>query len=199
MSRGRKIVRDGTWHQFRKSLNIHRIFMVPKQGLFRLSITMPTIESRCQTWEQPILSAVVGRHKESKLKLNLEVRIQGEVVVVHCHGRIVYRDEAAELSRMVGEMLHGGSKVVLELSGVRSIDSAGIGELVLLETWAQERNAELKCAGASQMVRRMLSVTHLDTVIALYPRLEEALESFRERQMHTDSEPLQDRLLPDFS
>lgn len=133
------------------------------------------------------------------MKLSLEARNHGELVVVHCHGRIVYRDEAAALSRMVDELLHGGSRVVLELSGVHSIDSAGIGELVLLETLAQERNAQLKCAGAGKMVRRMLSVTHLDTVIALYATLDEALESFRESQVCADSETLQDGLLPDFS
>jgi len=160
---------------------------------------MQTLDNHCQVWEQPVVAADVGRHKESKLKLNLEVRIHGEKVVVHCRGRIVYRDEAAALSRVVGEILHAGSKVVLDLSGVHSIDSAGIGELVLLETWAQERNGELKCAGASPMVRRMLSVTHLDTVIALYPTLDEALESFREEQVRANSGQLQDRLLPDFS
>ena len=133
------------------------------------------------------------------MKLNLEVRIHGEVVVVHCRGRIVYRDEAVALSQIVGEMLRDGSSVVLELSGVRAIDSAGIGELVSLETLAQERNAELKCAGASKMVRRMLSVTHLDTVIALYATLDEALESFREQQVRADSEQLRDGLVPDFS
>ena len=146
-----------------------------------------------------MFSAVVGRHKESKLKLSLEVRNHGEVVVVHCHGRIVYRDEAAALSRVVGEMLHDGSKVILELCGVRTIDSAGIGELVLLETWAQERNAQLKCSGANRMVRRLLSLTHVDAVIALYPTLDAALESFREAQMRADSEALRDGLLPDFS
>jgi anti-anti-sigma factor len=133
------------------------------------------------------------------LKLSLEVRHHGEIVVVHCHGRIVYRDEAAALSRVVGEMLHDSSKVVLDLSGVRTIDSAGIGELVLLETWAQERNAELKCSGANNMVLRTLSLTHLDMVIALYPTLDEALDSFREGRVRADSEALRDGLLPDFS
>jgi len=133
------------------------------------------------------------------LKLSLETRKQGEVVVVHCHGRIVYRDEAAALSGVVGEMLHDGSKVVLELSGVRAIDSAGIGELALLETWAQERNAELKCAGANAMVRTLLSLTNLDSVIALYPTLDAALDSFGEEQVSADTEQLRSGLLPDFS
>ena len=173
--------------------------MVPKHGGSRLSINMQTIDSHCQTWEQPVIPAVVGRHKESKLKLSLEARNHGEVVVVHCHGRIVYRDEAAALSRVVGELLHDRSKVVLELTGVRAIDSAGIGELALLETWAQERNAELKCAGANPMIRTLLTLTNLDSVIALYPTLDAALESFREEQVAEDSEQLRPGLIPDFS
>ena len=35
------------------------------------------------------------------------------------------------------------------------MDSAGIGELALLQTWAQERNAELKCAGANDFVKHV--------------------------------------------
>ena len=133
------------------------------------------------------------------MKLSLEARNHGEVVVVHCHGRIVYRDEAAALSRVVGEMLHDRSKVILDLSGVRAIDSAGIGEFALLETWAQERNAELKCAGANQMVRTLFSLTNLDSVIALYPTLDAALESCREEQLGADTEQRRPGFVPDFS
>ena len=83
------------------------------------------------------------------------------------------------LSRLVGEMLQDGSKVVLDLSGVSAMDSAGIGELALLQTWAQERNAELKCAGANELVRTLLDLTNLDSVLEVHPTLEAALESFR--------------------
>ena len=108
-----------------------------------------------------------GVEKESKLKLSLETRNRGDVIVVHCQGRIVYRDEATALSRLVGEILKKGSKVVLELGGVSSLDSAGIGELALLQTWARERNAELKCAGANPIVRTLLDLTNLDSVFEI--------------------------------
>jgi hypothetical protein len=36
------------------------------------------------------------------LKLSLETRNRGEVMIVHCHGRIVYRDEVDALSRLAG-------------------------------------------------------------------------------------------------
>ena len=116
-----------------------------------------------QVWEQPAAPAAFAIEKEPKLKLSIETRNQGDVIIVHCQGRIVYRDEAAALSRVVGEVLHQGSKLVLELSGVSSVDSAGIGELALLQTWAQDRRAELKCSGANATVRTLLDLTNLDS------------------------------------
>jgi anti-sigma B factor antagonist len=144
------------------------------------------MNSDYQTWEQPAAAAAFKVQKESKLKLSLETRNRGEIIVVHCQGRIVYRDEAAALSRIVDEVLHPGSRLVLELSGVSSIDSAGIGELALLQTWAQNRNAELKCAGPNELVRALLDLTNLDSVMEVYPTLEAALESFPEMRVCAD-------------
>ena len=160
--------------------------MVPKPPQFRLFTNMQSLETNWQTWKQPVVSAACGATKESKLKLSLEARSRGDVVVVYCHGRIVYRDEAVALSRFVGEILKKGSKLILELSGVTAIDSAGMGELALLETWAQQRKAELKCAGANPVVRTLLDLTHLDSVLEVHPTLDAALEAFREEGVCAD-------------
>lgn len=135
---------------------------------------------------QPGVVAAFEYPKELKLKLSLETRNSGDVVIVHCQGRIVYRDEAAALSRVAGEALQGGSKLVLDLSGVSAMDSAGIGELALLQTWAQERNANLKCAGANDLVRTLLDLTNLDSVVEVHPSVESAVESFREERICAD-------------
>jgi anti-sigma B factor antagonist len=144
------------------------------------------METNWQNWEQPVPTAACGAAKESKLKLSLETRNRGDIIVVHCHGRIVYRDEAAALSRLVGEILKQGSKLVLELSGVNALDSAGIGELALLQTWARERKAELKCAGANPRVRTLLDLTNLDSVLEVHPSLDAALESCQEERICSD-------------
>src|SRR5215470_6638658 len=157
---------------------IYRIFMVPKPGHPRLS-DMQTMNLNCEAWEQLLGPAPFALDKESKLKLSVEARNYGDVIVVHCQGRIVYRDEAAALSRVVGEVLHRGSKLVLDLTGVTSMDSAGIGELALLQTWAQERKAELKCAAPSSIVRALLDLTNLDSVLEVHASVESAVESFR--------------------
>ena len=120
------------------------------------------------------------------MKLSLETRNRGDVIVVHCQGRIVYRDEAAALSRLVGELLQHSSKLILDMSGVNSMDSAGIGELALLQTWAQEKNASLKIAGANNLVRTLLDLTNLDSVMEVHSSLDSALSSFHEEQVTAD-------------
>jgi anti-sigma B factor antagonist len=144
------------------------------------------MDTNWQTWEQLVGPAAFRLDKEPTLKLSLETRNRGDVIIVHCQGRIVYRDEAAALSRLVGEVLQHTSKMVLDLTGVSSMDSAGIGELALLQTWAQGRNVNLKCAGPNAIVRTLLDLTNLDTVLDVRPSIDEALDAFREEQVCAD-------------
>ncbi|HST12938.1 MAG TPA: STAS domain-containing protein, partial [Terriglobales bacterium] len=65
------------------------------------------------------------------MELSMEIRQSGDVMVIHCRGRMVYREEAAAVSRAVGEALQESREVILDLGGVQSLDSAGLGELVV--------------------------------------------------------------------
>ena len=138
-----------------------------------------------QIGEQPGFAAAF-EYKELKLKLSLETRNRGDVIVVHCQGRIVYRDEAAALSRVAGEVLQQARKLVLDLSGVSSMDSAGIGELALLQTWAQANHVSMKCAGPNPLVSTLLELTNLDSVLEVHPSVDEAVASFREERVCAD-------------
>jgi anti-sigma B factor antagonist len=165
----------------------YALFMIPKPLRQRLSINMPSANTNWKSRPQPHqLAAFSAQHKESKLKLSLETRNCGDVVIVHCQGRIVYRDEAETLSRVVCEILENGGKVVLDLGGVRSIDSAGIGELVFLHTLAQSKNADLKCARPSPLVRELLDLTNLNSVLEIHPSLDEALAAFQPSEVCAD-------------
>jgi anti-anti-sigma factor len=167
-------------------MKIYQIFMVPKPIDSRLFTTMQNMDTNWQMWEPAVGPAAFADYKESKLKLSLETRHRGDVIVVHCQGRIVYRDEAAALARVVGEVMHLNSKLVLDLSGVSAMDSAGIGELALLQTWAQDRKAELKVAAANATVLALLDLTNLDSVLEVHSSLDAALGAFREEQVCAD-------------
>ena len=160
--------------------------MVPKPTDPRLSTSMQPMDTNWQMGAQPGIAAAFEYHKELKLKLSLETRNRGDVIIVHCQGRIVYRDEAAALSQVVGQVLPQARKLVLDLSGVSSIDSAGIGELALLQTRAQCSNVSLKCASPSPLVQALLDLTNLDSVLEVHPSLDAALESFRDERVCAD-------------
>lgn len=110
-------------------------------------------------------------------ELQLEVRHRGQVVVLHCKGRIVYRNEAAILSQKVAELLERGWAPVLDFAGVEAIDSAGLGELVLLHMRSQSAGRTIKLAHPSQRVRHLFEITNLVSILDLYPSLEAAIDA----------------------
>jgi anti-sigma B factor antagonist len=170
----------GIWFNQGSKQIFYNLFMLPKPGAERLSARMNDSNPQWQPSRQPADLAALYPHKESTLKLNLETRNRGDVMIVYCQGRIVYRDEAVALSRVVADVVKSTNKVVLDLGGVSSIDSAGMGELAFLQSWSQARNVSLKWASPSPLVRDLLGLTNLDRVLDLHSSLTGALESFRE-------------------
>jgi anti-anti-sigma factor len=168
---------------------ISKVFMIPKVVGERLSTSMKFIDIFRQSWEPEPAKRMAGcgiQPKELQLKLSLEVRNRGDVVIVYCQGRIVYRDEAVALSSMVSELLQNRSSVVLDLSDVYTIDSAGMGELVLLHTLAESKDARLKCANPSPFVRNLLDLTQLDSFLDIHPSLGDALDAFQPSEVCAD-------------
>jgi anti-sigma B factor antagonist len=156
--------------------------MVPKGTHKRLSISMQLMSTNWQTWEQWPGPAVLELGKETKLKLNLKTRNYGDVVIVYCQGRIVYRDEAAALSQVVGEVLQHSNWIVLDLSEVSGMDGAGLGELARAQSRAMGRSGSLKYASPNALVRNLLGLTNLDRVLEVHRSLDAALDSFQEQQ-----------------
>lgn len=106
--------------------------------------------------------------KEGSLSLSVEASRLGDAIVLHCKGRIVFRDEVVELSKVVGDVIPAARCVVLDLHGVSVIDSAGLGELVALHMWAQANACALKITGLSSRIRRLLELTNLTSVFEIY-------------------------------
>jgi anti-sigma B factor antagonist len=115
--------------------------------------------------------------EKEALELSLESRQEGKVMVIHCRGRVVYREEAAAVSRMVGDALRNSNEVVLDLEEVQSVDSAGLGELVVAHISAEEQGKTVKVVGANRSVGELLELTNLSSVFAVYASLAEAMEA----------------------
>ena len=105
----------------------------------------------------------------------MEIVAKEDVVVVHCAGRVVYREEAAALFREVAEVFPQARHLVLELSQVEMMDGAGLGELLALLARARANHCTLKLAAPQRRVRELLEITRLSEVFEIYSSEEEAI------------------------
>ena len=110
------------------------------------------------------------------MELNLELRQSGDIMVIHCRGRMIYREEAAAVSRAVEDALRTCREVVLDLEGVQGVDSAGLGELVVAHISAEEQGKTVKMVGANRAVSELFELTNLISVLAMYPNVAAAME-----------------------
>lgn len=113
------------------------------------------------------------------MKLDLETRTIGDVTVLYCRGRFTYREEAMAFSQKIAGLLPHARRVVVELSGLEAVDSAGLGELVVVHMWAKASGCTLKLAGANPRIRELFELTNLLSVFDVSPTLDDALLSFQ--------------------
>jgi anti-anti-sigma factor len=95
----------------------------------------------------------------------LKVEIQSALPEANliCSGRIVLGVEAETLRCMATST--AAQQLVINLSEVRAIDAAGLGLLIELHHWAQQRHATLIIERPSARMQRLLALTQLDRVL----------------------------------
>ena len=52
------------------------------------------------------------------MTLRMETRVSGDVIILHCAGRLVFGDEAAAFRDRIKNILFGTHQIVVNLSGV---------------------------------------------------------------------------------
>lgn len=122
---------------------------------------------------------------EKKLKLSLEGGNSGSAVVLHCQGRTIFRSEARALSTIVSDVLPSAGRMVVDLAGIDSVDSGGLGELVLTHMWAEAAGYSLKFASPKKSVRHLFEVTNLVSVFDVYASVPEAMAAMVEEEVHS--------------
>jgi len=89
--------------------------------------------------------------------LTISVEDLGDIVILHCAGRIVRGEETAILCTAVARY---GQNILVDLSLVEALDAAGVGALLTL----QAAGVYLKLVNPNQTVRDVLRITHLESV-----------------------------------
>src|SRR5215467_3291714 len=117
--------------------------------------------------------------EEGPMQLQISTRTLDGVLIVDCHGRIVFGEESALLRDRVRQLIAEHRNLVLNLGGINYIDSGGLGTLVSLYTTAHNAGGSIKLANLTQRVGDLLQVTKLVTIFEVFPNVEEAVESYK--------------------
>jgi anti-anti-sigma factor len=111
----------------------------------------------------------------------LEVEQTGDVTVVRFTHRGVLMGEAVEL---VGEQLlslvedEGRRHLVLNLGNVRSMDSAMLGKLLMLNKRVLASNGRLKLCQVTSELYEVFEAAKLPQLVGIYDEEQDALETF---------------------
>jgi anti-sigma B factor antagonist len=101
------------------------------------------------------------------------------VAIVDVAGRITLGEGSSQLRNVLRDLLESGQKnILLNLSDVTYIDSAGIGELVAGYTTVANRGGTVKLLGLTNRVKDLLQITKLYTVFDVHETEEHALRAF---------------------
>jgi anti-sigma B factor antagonist len=113
------------------------------------------------------------------MSAKLNTREVDGITIVDVSGRITLGEGSSQLRDSLRGLLEAGQKnILLNLSDVTYIDSAGVGELVAGYTTVANRGGNLKLLGLTKRVKDLLQITKLYTVFDVHETEAHALRAF---------------------
>lgn len=106
-------------------------------------------------------------------------RSAGNVEIIKLDGKITIGAGDTQLREVIMNAINAGrTNILLDMSGVTTIDSSGIGELVGAFTTVANRGGKLKLLHLPAKLNELLHITQLITVFEVHENEQAALASF---------------------
>jgi anti-sigma B factor antagonist len=114
--------------------------------------------------------------------VNTETRthkIAPDITVYEISGRLNLSNELISIENAIRGLIDGGArKMVIDLTNLNSIDSAGIGTLVSCSGHMEHSGGTLRIAGAHGTVAKVFAMVHMERILPLDGTVESAASSF---------------------
>jgi anti-sigma B factor antagonist len=90
-------------------------------------------------------------------------------------GRLIRGNKWNDIEFVIRERIKQGlRKLVLDFSELNYINSAGIGFVAVCIGLMEQEGGRLAISGAAGQVKQLLTMTHLDRAVGIYPDLQSA-------------------------
>jgi anti-anti-sigma factor len=106
--------------------------------------------------------------------------MRDDVVVLGLQGTLMGEPEASQFQQKKFQLLESQkTKIILELSELKMINSYGLGTLISALVSARNRGGDIRLSGVSKDIEYVIKTVQLGKVFRIYDTLDEAVKSFR--------------------
>ncbi|MGD1096117.1 MAG: STAS domain-containing protein [Bryobacteraceae bacterium] len=85
---------------------------------------------------------------------------------------------SGEFKRDIGPVLQANTRLVLDLSHLRFVDSSGLGAMLSCLRQLSAKSGDLKLCGMSKQVRSLFELVRMHRIFDIYGTKEEAVHAF---------------------
>jgi anti-sigma B factor antagonist len=106
--------------------------------------------------------------------------LRGEIVILTLKGDMMGEPDTAAFRDKIKEMLDKGmKKFIIDLSGVKWMNSLGLGALISAFTSVKHHEGEMVVTNVTKKVESLFMITQLIKVFKHYHTVDEAIEYFQ--------------------
>lgn len=102
--------------------------------------------------------------------------VHDDILILTLEGDLIGENNGPELVKIVNDHLHENINLcAVDLSGVRYMNSSGIGVLITLLTKFRNQEGEMILIKPSEKIEKLLLITKLNNIFSIVDDKEEAL------------------------
>lgn len=111
--------------------------------------------------------------------MKIKKRPEGEIMVLDLSGKIMGGDDFDLFNNAIKDLVSEGHvDILLNLSGVKWINSTGLGLMVSAYTSLVKQGGRMKICEVSERIDNILHVTQLELVFETFDKEKDALDSY---------------------
>ena len=113
--------------------------------------------------------------------MKIKEKIENNVAVLSLSGKMMGGPETTALHDHIRGLMNDGIKnVVIDLGGVKWINSSGLGVLMAAMTTLKNAEGQMKLANVTDKVESLLIITQLIRIFQTYDSIDRAVSSMAE-------------------
>lgn len=116
--------------------------------------------------------------------MEIAVDKQDNVAIAEIPVEELDASNAGDFKRDMAPILQANTRVVIDLSRVRFVDSSGLGAILSCLRQLTAKGGDLKLCGMSKQVRATFELVRMHRIFDIYPTREELMQAFEATKQH---------------